>query len=246
MPEKRRGQITDVMLREAVRQELDGVEPPPPEQMWQGIQARLAGRRPGLAASPRRRISWRRLSAAAAVLLVLLLGGLGFYRTLDRGGFHFLSSSPEAGEARLLAPDKAMDSADFGEEAAPEAASIQDEWPPPAVNGFSLAQLSETETGPGESVLVARYARGAETLFWARMEAHPLPDLALFPDRLHERLDLPVTVTGEDNGLLYLAVGDSLGLAWLEAADGSLQALWNPDGALEPEALREILERIHK
>jgi len=89
------------LIKEALRRELDSIEPPPPELMWRRIQSRL-GQKARAPVPLLRRIAWQRYSAAAAALFIFLLGGLGIYRALQAPDPSMPEITRDNGEVDLL------------------------------------------------------------------------------------------------------------------------------------------------
>ena len=68
---------TDKLIKEALRQELESVTPPPAGPVWERIGSRLASGAPPVPA--RRPLFWQRWATLAACLLVLFVGGFSYW-----------------------------------------------------------------------------------------------------------------------------------------------------------------------
>ena len=72
--------VVEQVIAEALRRELEKVSPPPAEQMWQGINARLSQ---PTGVPFRQKVTpffWKRAATLAAAMLVLVAGVAGLYR----------------------------------------------------------------------------------------------------------------------------------------------------------------------
>lgn len=67
----------DKLIKEALRQELESVTPPPAGPVWERIGSRLASGAPPVPA--RRPLFWQRWATLAACLLVLFVGGFSYW-----------------------------------------------------------------------------------------------------------------------------------------------------------------------
>lgn len=217
------------LIKEALRRELDSIEPPPPELMWRRIQSRL-GQKARAPVPLLRRIAWQRYSAAAAALFIFLLGGLGIYRALQAPDPSMPEITRDNGEVDLLGTENqpAWDfPAGWTPAAEPDppfrASSIEGDFTFEKARAFA-----GTEGGP--SFLAAVYSRDGERLLYVRA-GQPEPALDLFLAELGKALGVTVQVTASAAGRAYFEAGGCPGLAW--HADGFTEVLWALSGGLE-------------
>ncbi len=78
MPKKRKIKLSDDLIRDALEHDLESVNPPPSEKMWQRIEGSLET---GRTSAVKRRFAPGRFAAvAAAACLLLVLGSIGIFR----------------------------------------------------------------------------------------------------------------------------------------------------------------------
>jgi len=82
MSEKNALIISDQLIKEALQMEFDAVEAPQQERVWRQIESKLEKPRRSSFWTPQ---PWSRLAAVAAIFLVVVLGGIGFFRSLEFG-----------------------------------------------------------------------------------------------------------------------------------------------------------------
>ena len=72
--------VVEQIIAEALRRELEGVSPPPADQMWKGIDVHLMVP-PGVPSRQKAApFSWQRAATVVAAMLILVVGVAGLYR----------------------------------------------------------------------------------------------------------------------------------------------------------------------
>ncbi len=257
----RKTDLTDDLIRKAVKLEIDSVDVPIPLEAWQRIEADLA---PPRVTSAKRTFSWSTLAAAAAVFLVLTIGGAGLFRSMQ-SGIQVADSdlAPAAGEeiAMLQVEDeaaedsigimadadndvRATDEAPFMiAEAEPEAeseleAELEDDaWPPLLAEEYFLSStvILDSEDHPAFS---GAFYRGSDAeLLYVKSESLEAP-VAGFVDLLGMRIGSELEVIDRSEQYLYFETLNMPGLAWQDESRN--QALMVVSGSLDITILEEI------
>ncbi|MBS3948654.1 MAG: hypothetical protein KGZ57_10265 [Dethiobacter sp.] len=184
MPEKHSNPtVTDDLIREALRREIDSIEAPSTEAAWQRLQLHR-GAFTSAPDEPVRRIRpWARFSALAAALLLFFFGGWGVYRTLYPGDFHGADGrTPESDYAEIMTAEESDEriaesytaqtvSGYLAGWAPAEDIKEGDNWPPAALGGYTREEIFTREADSGAIYLAALYTRDSELLLWIQSDA---------------------------------------------------------------------------
>jgi hypothetical protein len=244
--------LTDDLIREACKIEIDSVDVPIPLDAWQRIEADLA---PPRVTSVKRSFSWSTLAAAAAVFLVLTIGGAGLFRSMQSGipvadsglapaageEIAMLQIEDEADEAdedsigiMAAKDDRATDEAPFMiAEAEPEV----DEWPLLLADEYFLSStvILDSEDHPAYS---GAFYRGSDAeLLYVKSESLEAP-VTSFVDLLGLRIGSELEVIDRTAHYLYFETLNMPGLAWQDESRN--QALMVVSGSLDITILEEI------
>lgn len=226
MHSRRTGRSHDQIIREALQRELESVPSPPAEPLWTRIRAALAREEKKRAA-----FSWRRLSAAAA--LILLFAGAGL--ALSRSGL-LESSRP------LYEDGVEMDCSEGRVAGTPSGAEGAEATRPSTLpGGFTLDQGETREFSQAgkNDWTVSVYRRGEEKLIW--ICSSPSPDLREFVGRIGRELEVRVEIIEDTSvvvsreGVLEFTAGGRPGIAWVNGA--GYQALLALSGTPDLHAL---------
>lgn len=238
---KKPGPVSDELLREALRCELNDIEPPPPEMMWNRIQDGLS--RGKKAAPPRRRLNWFNFSAAAAALLVFVIGTVHLYNNLQlRAPQDEISIMRSESSDFFSAGNDCTEMTDRPYDwLVPVDPSKRASLPlPDSINEHFVLEQAGTRQGPGgEQYDMAIYSSEDDVrLFWVSAVSTD-PDLLLFLVGLSTCMEVEFVTAEPTGGVLYFSVDDRPGLAWHE--DGFTYAVWVITGDLSHETLLELL-----
>lgn len=247
MPDKSSPNLNDDLIREAVKQEIEYIEAPPAGPAWARIESRLEQPRSSI---KKRRFSltWSRAAAVAAACLILTLGGIGIYRTVDFSApLADLGMAPEsADEVGALRTDNDSFEADEPEETVAdsdrqvtlaEADPLPPDWPVVLPGDFRLSEeLLLVDAGAPE-YSGAIYHNDGMTLLLVKSE-DPGEDIHTFLNHLDDHLMLELHDLERTNGFIRLTVEDRPGLAWQD--NGVNQALLVLFGFIPEEDLEEI------
>ncbi len=251
MPDNAKTDLSDNLIREALRQEINCVEAPPGDRVWKNIATSLDKSRPSL---KRRSFNWSRAAVVAAACLVIVLGGIGIFRNLDMSlpiadpGFApeaadevgVLDVESEAGQIEALDEDKARDVVDYGLPFG-EADSMPPDWPLTLPGNYNLGEtLLLTEAGE-PLYRGAIYYNGTNDLLLVK-EKNANKDLFVFINHLGTHMQLVLKDLKETNGFVRFNAGELPGLAWQD--NGRNQALVVLSGQVMQGELKNIASAI--
>ncbi len=249
MPELNRpGELDDDLIREAIYQELESIEPPPVEKSWSRIEYLLSG---DLSQEKLSGPKWTRYAAAAAALLVLVISSIGVYQMTDL-------ASPAAEEAPVRVADEPeafyaeVETEDIDtitlEETVYELSTIIKESDPrfpdwqeslPRNLVFDKAVLLDAAVGPAYHG--ALYHREEEIILWVKSkEKEEAP--VHFVEQLGEHIEVLPQQVEKVNGFIYFEAAGQSGLAW--QTDNRNQALLVISGEIGLEQLKSIIEEL--
>lgn len=262
MTDKRQNSYQDRLIREAVCREMESIEAPSSDKVWEGIKAKMKEEK---IFPDRKRPLWVRCSLAAAALLVITLGGYTFFSAdymawqgfanraadllsedsadeivnyYDRGEFpraddEFAGEIPD----QELAPDPA-----FAPPDSPDAPSTA--LPPQTMGELRLCSSGERQM-PGEerAIYDALYRNADLDLILAWTAAAEGLDVSLFPSLLYEsglinKAAVEVEPYNGDKGLWSFTVDGRTGMTWQHGE--MLIALWVDSGFASLEDLEEL------
>lgn len=228
-------------IQEALRRELESAPPALAEPAWARIQAGLAReKKEPVAAALLRSLPWRRLAAAAALLLLFAGAGLALHNAgqpVRMGSSNGDFAQPEAAENKEdLSQDR------------------EEQRLNTALHGFTLEGSEGMEIFQvGDHYPAAVYRRGSEKLLWVCV---PSPmGLREFVDELGRQLKVKIEIAGDaapdrfqnsavndaldesQESLLEFTADEQPGIAWQET-DG-VQALLTLSGSPDLHALRD-------
>lgn len=225
MPKKLSKNQTDNLIREALRLEINSVDPPPADQVWNRIESGL-GQQPK--ETQRFRYGWTRYATiAAAACLILFLGGIGIFRMANY-------VSPTADPDRMFISDLENDSVakaaddqtigvlDVNEERADCLEEIfvsqtadnltTVDWPESLPGGFTLEAFLKMSPEPSPVYHGAFYGDNNTELLLIEVEQTD-EDLFEFITRVGSQIEFIPLFYEETNGYLYFYVDDRPGLA---------------------------------
>lgn len=236
---RRNQDYMDRIISEAVKRELDAIEPPPAGPVWEKIRAGLD--RPGnipAASTPRR--AWVGAAIAASFLLVAW-GSWGIYQSLkpaDAGDRAALSFTGErAGEEMApvdsLAVDEIDDLPDWPEIQRSQQDTVFSRLPQ-YIREYQLSRVMQGETSRGIPLMAAIYSSNGLKILWVNAET----DLVLeqFIQELGSTLAVKVSILESDDQALYFSDSHARnGVARSTAA--SHYVIWDLSGTLSTEDL---------
>ncbi len=251
----RKVDLTDDLIREAVKLELDSVDVPLPSEAWQRIEVELAQPR---VTSAKRPSSWSTLAAAAAVFLVLTIGGLGLFRSVQLGIPAADSEVPPAAVeeiAMLQVEDEIADNSigimeENGSkvideppvmiaeaESEPESAA----WPPLLAEEYFLSStvILDSEDYPAFS---GAFYRGSDVELLFVKDVSPEIPVISFIDLLGIRIGSDLEVIEQSDGYVFFETLKMPGLAWQDESQN--QALMVVSGNLDISNLKEIVSGL--
>jgi hypothetical protein len=243
--------LTDELIREALKLELESCDIAIPAEAWQRIEDDLNQAR---VTSRRRPFSWSTLAAAAAVFLVIAIGGMGFYRSMHYGiPAADADMRPAAGEeiAMLQIEDEvADDSIGIMEEnglettgdlptmiAEAEFSSAYDEWPPSLGEEYLLSNTVIIDLEDHPPVNGAYYSSNNAELLFARVDSSEIP-VSVFIELLAVGIGTLPEIIEDAEGYLYLEALNMPGLVWQD--ENQYQALIVVFGSLDVSNLKDI------
>ena len=241
-----KNKLDNNLIKEALRREMDSIDAPPAGRAWQNIELALEKHR-----SPARQRSfvWSRAAAVAAACLVLVLGGIGIYRSFDIMPLADFGAAPEASdEVGLLTVDEAADQPEIIEEDTAREQYIQEppvgevdlsppDWPASLPGNYILGDtvtLSE-EGEPGYAGAVY-YSPDVDLLLVKKETGDQ--ELSGFLELLGVHIEADIRDIDEINGFVYFTAGELSGLAWHE--NGRYQALLVLSGEMVQEELEDL------
>ena len=229
MQPKRTGYNHEKIIREALRRELESASTPPSEQIWAGIRAGLAQENKESAAPLTRCLPWRRLAAAAALLILFVGGGLA----LNRSGLLTMPGLLKGDFAQLEATEEEVAEMSSDAEAVSRPLTLG--------GGFTLEKAGDEGLFKTEDHYPAAvYRRGKERLLWI-CASSPSTDLWEFIAELSRQLEIEieildeVSINGCQNSILEFTAGERPGIAWQE--EGGAQAFLTLSGSPDLHAL---------
>lgn len=251
----RKVDLTDDLIRKAVKLELDSVDVPLPSEAWQRIEAELVQSR---VTSTKRPFSWSTLAAAAAVFLVLTIGGLGLFRSaqLDIPAADS-EVPPAAGEeiAMLQVEDEiADDSIGIMEEngskvideppvmiAEAESEPESEAWPLLLAEEYFLSNTVILDS-EDHSAFNGAFYRGSDVELLFVKDVSPEMPVISFIDLLGIRIGAELEVIDQSDGFVYFETLKMPGLAWQDESQN--QALMVVSGSLDVSILKDIASGI--
>lgn len=251
----RKVDLTDDLIKEAVRLEIDSVDVPLPSEAWQRIEAELAQPR---VTSAKRPFSWSTLAAAAAVFLVLTIGGLGLFRSVQLD-IPVADSvvPPAAGEeiAMLQVEDEiADDSIGIMEEngnkvvdeppvmiAEAESEPESEAWPSLLAEEFFLSNTVILDS-EDHSAFSGAFYRGSDVELLFVKDVSPEMPVISFIDLLGIRIGAELEIIDQSDGYVYFETLKMPGLAWQDESQN--QALMVVSGSLDVSILKDIASGI--
>lgn len=255
----RKVNLTDELIREAVKLEIDSVDVPLPSEAWKRIEAELAQPR---VTSAKRPFSWSTLAAAAAVFLVLTIGGMGLFRSMQFGiPAADLEMPPAAGEeiAMLQVEDDiAEDSIGIMEEngsrvtdelplmtaeaesepkSEPKSEPEYEAWPLLLAEEYFLSSTVIFDSEDNPPISGAYYRSIDAELLFARADTSEMP-LTGFIELLGSGIGAELEVIDQSDGYVYFETLKMPGLAW--QGESQNQALMVVSGSLDVSILKDI------
>lgn len=260
MPEQQKLKIDDNIIREALNLELESVEAPHPSKLWQRIEDRTdKSRQASFYRSGH--YSWSRLAAVAAVFLVVVLGGIGLFRSVQFG------SAPAADSIIPVSMDEDVTTSHVEDDSTEEEEMAVMQEPEDGVSIESVPPADEDEVedkGVHWPLLLAEKFRLANTIILSA-EGEPLYSGAFyksgnvelllvitertdettyeFIDTLGKFIGAELNVVDERNDYLYFETFEMPGLAWQK--DSRNQALMITSGILDISELEIIAGGIN-
>ncbi|MBW6463476.1 MAG: hypothetical protein ACNA7Z_03105 [Dethiobacteria bacterium] len=229
MSEQPIGKLNDDIIREAIKLEVESIDAPHQSVVWQKIESRLETPRRA-SVFGLRRFPWNRLAAVAAIFLVVILGGIGLFRTVQFGSAPAADGlSPvimddeitisevedDLSEEMVAAVQESEDTVSI-ESVTPPAGETEQkrpEWALVLAEGYRLSNtiiLSDDS----ESLYDGAFYQGdsAELLL---VRAEPTGEsLEQFIVSLGIMIGAELNVVGERNGYLHFETFEMPGLAW--------------------------------
>lgn len=249
MPEKRNLKLNDDLIRKAMALEIDCIEAKQAGKAWQRIESHLEQPRP----SYRRRIfsfTWGRAAAVAAACLVLVVGGLGIFRTVQFA-VPLADSDMPAEQANEVGVLRVEDDADLFE--APEEEAERGDldlqfflgepdpmppaWPPILPGNYFLdGEIIFVEAGEPE-YQGAIYLSSDAGLLLVKSEV-PGEGIPVFLEHLGDHIQVDLQDLDKKNRFTLLRVEERPGLAWPD--NGGSRALLVLFGDIAEEELKRI------
>jgi len=254
--------LTDRVLKEALHRDIESIEPPPSEKVWQRIEAGLGENKvvvdekdPG---KHKGSFNWFRYGtvAAAAGLVLLILNSVGVLQWDQITLPAMLEDVEETVDepAVEMETDEAAPEALMEEEVAEEAVKPEQElqyfreadpappeWPSSLPGDFNLDNEILLTAGESPDYQAAVYSNDEESLLLVKssVEDEAIRD---FNEHLSRHLEIEYHVIGDINGYKHIEVNGRPGLIW-EAADLKF-ALLVKFGTLSPEELKTVSDGI--
>ncbi len=265
MSEKKDIKPGDELIREALYHELESIDPPPTDEAWQRIEAELNNSQSRTSPkmkqdhqrSHQQKFSWTRYhygAAAAAVILVVVLGSLGIFNQWDLAVLPALEDQApveemEQPEAMEVEEDKAVPGIMVEEEALAddlpffrrESDPAPPDWQQSLPDDFRLEDVFLLTEGEALAFHGATYYRNDESLLWVKVEADH-EETEIFMENLGKHLQVEVQKVGAINGYTHFEAAGQPGLAWRE--DEQNQALLVKSGTVSVEQLKNIAAGI--
>ncbi|MGM0651219.1 MAG: hypothetical protein ACQES4_00315 [Bacillota bacterium] len=249
MTEKRKSELNDELICNALELELQSLEAPPDQKKWERIESALQNEKNGYP-SGLSRFNWSRAAVAAAACLVLVVSGIGLVRNLNismtpladdavpeaADEVEILHTDEEPAEVEIMEED-AVRAADEDAPLAGEIDPVPPDWPDslPGNYRFSTAVLF---TAGGEPIYRgAIYQNRNADLLLVKKEPFQ-KDLFGFIDHLGGHIQLDVEDVDSVDGFVRFMVDEKPGLAWQD--DSRNQALLVLSGQESRETLKTI------
>ncbi len=254
--------LTDDLIREAVKLELDSVDVPLPSEAWKRIEAELAQPR---VTSAKRPFLWSTLAAAAAVFLVLAIGGLGLFRSVQLDISVADSEVPPAADLevpRAAGEEIAMLQVEQVEdEIADDFIGVMDEngskvideppvmiaeaesepeseaWPPLLAEEYFLFNTVILDS-EDHSAFSGAFYRGSDVELLFVKDVSPEMPVISFIDLLGIRIGAELEVIDQSDDYVYFETLKMPGLAWQNESQN--QALMVVSGSLDASILKDI------
>jgi len=247
--------LTEDLIRLALRLELDCIETPPVDRAWQRVRSGL-----GQTRSPIKKQSfgWSRLAAVAAACLVIVIGGIGVFRTVQ-----FFSPAAEVADmpirvdsvediVMLEAADSPVEDLTIMHQDDAEAVKalpsvladidpVPPDWMPLIAEEFIFMEAVLLGAPDGPEYQGAYYSGSSADLLWVK-SAETDEDLAYFINYLGRYSGFYPEDRGAINRFTRLAAAELPGLAWQK--DGHNQALLAISGFISEEELKSIASII--
>ncbi len=256
------------LIREALQKEFDSVETPSPFGKWQRIESRLNEQ-------PERRslqdYSWSRWAVVAAVFLVVILGGIGFFRSIQLATpladseapsdvneeFLIMEEDDNRSEAIMAVEDDAEipieESVSIMEEDAGsgdgdqadfgEVASTVSDWPLLLAEEYRLYNTIILDERDGIKSEGAIYRSGSNEFMLIKTKITG-QSLNQYLQYISELIGVDLELIGDLDHYLQFTVFEMPGLAWQN--DRFDQALFVVSGNLEVADLEVIAAEIEE
>ncbi len=247
MSEKSNSKLNDDLIREAIKLEIDCIEVPPASLVWPRIESRLEQPRPPV---KKRSFSftWSRAAAVAAACLVLTLGGIGIFRTVQ-----FTAPLADSEMTPETADDVGALRVDDDQFEVPEEEDVKTDldlqialgeadprppdWPSILPGDYTLdEEIILVEAGEPEYRGAVYYSSDVGLLL-VKSEV-PGEDMPAFLNHLGKHIQVELQYLEETNGFIRLAAEELPGLAWPD--NGGNQALLVLFGFMSEEELKRI------
>lgn len=258
MSEQSTGKLNDDIIREALNLEIESVDTPHPSKAWKKIESQLETPRRA-SVSGLRRFPWSRLAAVAAIFLVVILGGIGFFRTVQFGSapaadgvmpvnledeMTVTQVEDDPSEEMVAAVQEESEDTVSIESVTPppgEAEQKRSEWVPVLAEGYRLSNTIILSADSEPFYEGAFYQGDSAEILLVRAEPTG-ESLEQFIVSLGMLVGLELNVVGERNGYLYFETVEIQGLAWQK--ENLNQALMVTSGSIDIAELELIAEGI--
>jgi len=250
MSEKKQFKLTDDLLIEALKLEIENVECPPAAPAWRKINTTLqkkAKKRASLS------IPWQRYALAAAACVIIIITSFAYMndswlRQISDDQVHLFEA---ADTPMMLEVDNDQEQfygrgADMSQSAIDQLYNFASpdpappDWPPVLAGEFVLTDM--LLLAEGSALFSAALYHGVEASFLIIIPLGEEIELTLFVQTLSSFLAIPLSSTTEENGLLHFDLNGNPGLAWKKGTD--MQALLVIAGFIEDEIVRQITRDI--
>ena len=258
MTKKHNSELNEDLLKEALHQEMESIEPPPAEKIWQRIEAGLEQEKNPASSklnfTRKRSFNWLRYSAvaAAAFMVVFVLNSLGVWQW-DQLSFPVVSDEQmdpaEEPAVMDVEEDEAAPEAMLEEAEAPERVlhyhreedPAPPRWPEELPGNFILDDAILLTAGDVPDYHGAVYRRADESLLLVK-SGESDKTIEEFKVRLGQHLETGIHAVGEINGYTHFEAEGQTGLAW--QVGGRYYALLFKAGTISPEKLIKIAEGL--
>lgn len=225
----------DRIIREAVKRELDAVEPPPAGPLWVRIRAGLDRAKKATVASIRSR-AWVGAAVAASFLL-LAWGSWGVYQSLKPAGLaedkDYVNFAGDQAEEEMAPADSlAVDLMDD----LPDWPEVQPSQPdtafsrlPQYIDEYRLNRVMQGETAGSIPLTAAVYSSNGVKILWVNAETGL--DLEQFIHDLGATLAVKVTILESDQRALYFSDSRARNGA-ARSTESSHYVIWDLSGTL--------------